>query len=1366
MSTLRAPSAKRRASVVSRSFPPRGELDRPRSNAVRLLFVALFLLAFWPVGVASADNGADILHFTTAEADPAFLDRLLYAAFRRIGYEATVQTANALSSIQMANDGERDGLVAQMEGLEKIYPNLVMIPESIGEVRFEVYARQDSSLLVRSWQDLRGLRLASFFPKYKFYHEDRIRRAGIRHIKKRKFFELIDALEADECDVIVVANVGYRDLPIPPGVKKVGVAETSVLYPYLNGRYAALAPEVAQALRFMKADGSFGIITDQKAWALYDSKTILVITSYSADDVWEDALNQGIIEQLLQRANITHYSVSLNSNRIQNDVSRAWNVLETIRASFIFRAPDLVIATDPNAMTFVMNYHYLLFGDKPVVLSGMGGNMESERWKLSGECRTISGDMPGEENVNLILELFPRTRNLFVVNDYTEGGVEWRRRLEEELRPFEGRLHIEYSEDGPLGDLLAKLGGLPKDTVVLFGRYSVDGERRWYSQQGIQTKVGRHCKVPVFGTMGGSIGYGQIGGRYADPSLYGRAAVNAAIEMLDGEDGSAAMSDGLCSWVFDENEMKKWRIRRSQLPAEARIINHRPSPYEANPQFYSLLGFLFFLTLLVIGILSLLVGVLRKNNRRLVDIQKDLHSAEELLRKDEEIRGINVRLETALAASSSGVWEIDLTAGVVRYDKVTEEMFGFDAGGCMAIEKFIERMDEIAVDIKNPGFYREILLGDIAQGTDVDRDMIILRPDGSQRYLSAHLKLFHDAGGLAEKIIGMLIDITTQAEMARELRTARDAAEAANRAKSYFLSSISHEIRTPMNAIIGMSELLLTENLTERQLKYMQDIQVSATSLLGIINDILDVSKIDAGKFRLAPVDFDLNALLANLQTMFSFAAQERGILFFLDADECLPRCLYGDDVRIRQILVNVIGNGIKFTDRGHVLLQVFSRGGRLCFDVSDTGVGIRSEYLDSLFDSFAQFDEDKKRKIVGTGLGLAITKSLVDLMEGSIGVESELGVGTTFRIAIPLVEGDGDRLSGTKGDVLFVVAPDAKVLVVDDNEINLNVACGMLRLHRINADRALSGREALERVGGARYDLVLMDHMMPEMDGIETTREIRRDGENARVPVVALTANAVEGVRDTLIMAGMDDYLAKPIQSALLNEMLAKWLPPEKVAFSTSPYREAGKKTDRGLIERIMELPEVDPGLALERIGGMADVYEESLAIMARRLPESLENLASFLADGDMRNYAILIHGMKGSLDNIGASELAARARALEAAAKRGDDPFCREEAESFLEALRVFHGKLSAILAEEKGGTEEQREPGSFEDLKERLTEARTLLHSFLDIEAANIVTGVRRFTYDCDLDRRLENLQHFILEFDYDRAIALIDSIVKER
>ncbi|MBD5489113.1 MAG: response regulator [Lachnospiraceae bacterium] len=389
-------------------------------------------------------------------------------------------------------------------------------------------------------------------------------------------------------------------------------------------------------------------------------------------------------------------------------------------------------------------------------------------------------------------------------------------------------------------------------------------------------------------------------------------------------------------------------------------------------------------------------------------------------------------------------------------------------------------------------------------------------------------------------------------------------AEASNEAKSVFLANMSHEIRTPMNAICGMADLLLDEKLSEQGREYAGTIKTSGEGLLSIINDILDFSKIESGKMPIIPEEYYFSSMIHDVMSMMEVRLKGRPVELIAKVSDSVPRKLYGDIGRVKQIIINIMGNATKFTYEGSITLTVSwqqeeENVGRLLFSVADTGIGIRQEDMDKLFRSFEQVDMKKNRGMEGTGLGLSISKLLVENMGGSIKVESEYGKGSTFIFdirqkvidAAPCEYSKNKNAVELKQFVIDFTAPEAKVLVVDDNKVNLRVATGLLKKFGIVPDLVDNGQDSVDMIRRQmQYDLVFMDHMMPEMDGIEAVKLIRATGTpyTDSLPIVALSANAVKGMENEFLVGGMNDFLPKPIDMEMLGKILKKWLPPELI--------------------------------------------------------------------------------------------------------------------------------------------------------------------------------------------------------------------------
>lgn len=446
---------------------------------------------------------------------------------------------------------------------------------------------------------------------------------------------------------------------------------------------------------------------------------------------------------------------------------------------------------------------------------------------------------------------------------------------------------------------------------------------------------------------------------------------------------------------------------------------------------------------------------------------------------------------------------------------------------------------------------------EIVAGEEVQNEFLL-----KNRFYQSHVEHISDRFGVLKGYVVVILDVTEMRNRIEEIRQVRIQAEQANKAKSEFLANMSHEIRTPMNAIVGLSDIIMEESKGRKVYGYACDIKSASKNLLALINDILDLSKVEAGKMELVSSDYHIKTVVDEVINMMEGAASKKGILLKCEYDMSIPSRYRGDDGRVRQILINLLNNGLKFTKEGYVKLLVSGVPGekpgteRLHMEVKDTGCGIKEEDLEKIFENFSQVDAKQNRSVEGTGLGLSISRRLVELMGGNIRVESVYGEGTTFILEIiqeivdqkPLSEAPEETIKEEEELQLFV-ADNYRVLVVDDNLVNRKVARGFLRPYGFVIEEAAGGREAVEKVKETKYDMIFMDHMMPEMDGIEAVQIIRTDcGENGTLPVIiALTANAMEGVREMFLQKGFQDFVTKPLDKKTLNVTLLKWIPKER---------------------------------------------------------------------------------------------------------------------------------------------------------------------------------------------------------------------------
>lgn len=537
---------------------------------------------------------------------------------------------------------------------------------------------------------------------------------------------------------------------------------------------------------------------------------------------------------------------------------------------------------------------------------------------------------------------------------------------------------------------------------------------------------------------------------------------------------------------------------------------------------------------------------------------------------------------------------------------------------------------------------------------------------------------------------------------------ALEEARRASEAKTDFLANTSHEIRTPINAVLGMNEMILREtdkaesipdtdtkalrDAFERIRNYSGNVDSAGSNLLAIINDILDFTKIEEGRMDIIPTEYRLSSVLNDVSNMIYFKAKEKDLVFVTNVDKMLPDHLYGDVVRVRQIITNVLNNAVKYTDKGSVTLTVKENrtdktdNGKpvtdLTVSVTDTGIGISEEDIGKLFGKFERVNLEKNSTKEGTGLGLAITKMLLDMMGGTISVQSVYGEGSTFTIIIPQIilsdEPVGDfreKFEKTLGEKKYresFRAPEAKILIVDDTKMNLIVDKELLKDTEMSIDTASGGREAINLALKNKYDVILMDQRMPEMDGVETLHEIRKhkEGINIDTPVICLTADAVVGARDRYLSKGFNDYLTKPIDSVYLEAMLKKYIPDEKIETTENVKEKVHPVVakDEGIFEKLKSAG-IDTDKGIRYCGGDEDFYRSMLREYLESSDEKTEGLKSALEKEDMEGYGITAHSLKSTSGTIGANEVEKIALILEHAAENNDIGFVRKEQEALFE-------------------------------------------------------------------------------------------------
>ncbi|MBQ8591665.1 MAG: response regulator [Lachnospiraceae bacterium] len=612
----------------------------------------------------------------------------------------------------------------------------------------------------------------------------------------------------------------------------------------------------------------------------------------------------------------------------------------------------------------------------------------------------------------------------------------------------------------------------------------------------------------------------------------------------------------------------------------------------------------------------------------------------------------------------------------------------------------------------------------------------------------------------------------------------------ASESKTQFLANMSHEIRTPINSIMGMNEMISRESKEAEIIGYSDNIKRSSKMLLSLVDDILDFSEMESGKLKILESEYEVMPLFEDLGYALQDGAGKKGLAVEVHVDDRLPSVLSGDERRIRQIVLNLISNAVKYTKEGTIILKAeafFAEGEQLTLliSVTDTGIGIQEENLEKLFESFSRLEMNKNRTLQGTGLGLSITKRLVENMQGEITVHSVYGQGSQFTVRIPqkitsqITIGELTKMKENSPEATLcqksiLKAPEASVLAVDDNEMNITVVKGLLKRTEIQLDTALGGEECLALCREKKYDLIFMDHMMPEPDGIETLHRLRAEfgNPNQNTKVVVLTANAVAGSKEEYLKVGFEDYLSKPLDVLELEHILETHLPKELVYREVLTELAAGELSITGdsVLEKEAAISSdintlIDKNIGLNYCAGNEEMYFEIARAYFEQAQKYKKELPEYYERKEWNEYKVIVHAMKSTSLTIGATDFSNRAKQHEMAAKEGNETFIVADWEGFLQNYEDVLRELTNILSTDKKLELEQKEISRTQYLEECHSLLK-LIQAYSMNEAIEQVDALQGFyVKGCTVPivEVLESVRKAVDDFDYDRAEELVTELI---
>ncbi len=1230
----------------------------------RLIILLVCVLLFLsPTTITYATENNKTLTFTMASDAPRTVDLLLYYALKELGYTPSISILGNTATLRMADIGERDGVAFQAKYIGDQFLDITMVEHFTLKMNLNAYVNTSSNLNIVTWDDLANLRVGMIYEKP--YVETRVPKSA-KLTMFSSAYQLFDELSKGNLDVAVVLKVSGQEFWSPGNIKFANTLEKLDVYTYLNKKHTDLAPKLSAVLEKMYADGTANkILNHEILGEPNEKKLILRVSTYNSDSPWDRKIG----EELAKNGDYKIINIDLNVDKVKG-VDESLRIYQNlIRSDLIGKSPDVIVVSDNEALEFIKNSYLPLFNKVPVVFCGINNYSNEIINGFEQHFTGVTENISANETVEVMLKLFPKTKKIFVINDFSESGRAWKNEINSQIEGEFPGVTIQHNENIPLIELVNQVKNLPLDTLILSGSYMVNKQSQSFSEEDVQRFLYQNSPVPIFGLKSTTFGFGQLGGKFVGSEPQGKLAASLVSSVFNDPTSIPSVITDTSKenkWRFDSEVMEKYSITKKQIDlVEAEFIHEFVPLHKSNPTLF--IAAISFISLLLILVLIFVVLSISKSrhNKKLSILQESLYSTEELLEKDNTVKNLKEYFERLIDTSPIG-YVLIAEDRVVEFNKYITQYFNIHKGDTcindVPINQFLSEAALTSIKYfktitdESKRFYlgsttveynkkdATILWYLDIEEYEKQNDMLNQLQSELEKILAtlpialvitnAHTNqikfcnsLFLDLFQLpsleeAEKIsmnlflptiqldldeneedveetdkivktkkcecqytlpngekidsllittpflyqeeecnIEVIVDIADDKKRDSMLENMADKEREANKLKSRFIVNMSHEIRTPMNAIIGLSELHLLNAKNRETSEAIKKINHSAKTLLSIINDILDFSKLEAEKFQMQEAEFYLDELVSEIMSIASQQVMKKPIEIYSTVANKIPNSLIGDKNRLSQMLKNIVDNAIKFTNKGHVAIDVSiseihsPNEFNIMFCVEDTGIGMAENEVAKIFLPFEQFNNTNRNQQGGTGLGISIVKQLVDLMKGSIAISSEIGCGTKVTIELPIrsdlsiKEADTtvrriDCVKSTFEVGEFKQFENARILLCEDNAINQTVALGILELFGTSARIVNNGKEALDLLDMMVFDLILMDINMPLMDGYETTIAIRSSGHHYKnIPIIAMTGNSLDDEIKKCMEIGMNAHVVKPINIDVLYHEIQKFL-------------------------------------------------------------------------------------------------------------------------------------------------------------------------------------------------------------------------------